>query len=138
MIRRPPRSTRTDTLFPYTTLFRSDRVKGGKWNGDVTLSNGMRDRAPAELGEGLGLRAGSDPVWRRTWRSVYQRRDPISRSLQNLDRRCYPAPEFLQSGGGYEQAPAARIPRRHGRCAGIPKDRKRVVRGKRVSGRVKM
>src|SRR3546814_5159674 len=27
MIRRPPRSTRTDTLFPYTTLFRSDREK---------------------------------------------------------------------------------------------------------------
>src|SRR3546814_3737092 len=26
MIRRPPRSTRTDTLFPYTTLFRSDRA----------------------------------------------------------------------------------------------------------------
>src|SRR3546814_15333857 len=25
MIRRPPRSTRTDTLFPYTTLFRSPR-----------------------------------------------------------------------------------------------------------------
>src|SRR3546814_8087250 len=24
MIRRPPRSTRTDTLFPYTTLFRAD------------------------------------------------------------------------------------------------------------------
>src|SRR3546814_1856669 len=24
MLRRPPRSTRTDTLFPYTTLFRSD------------------------------------------------------------------------------------------------------------------
>src|SRR3546814_17142350 len=28
MIRRPPRSTRTDTLFPYTTLFRSDRRAG--------------------------------------------------------------------------------------------------------------
>src|SRR3546814_5644217 len=28
MIRRPPRSTRTDTLFPYTTLFRSDRQAG--------------------------------------------------------------------------------------------------------------
>src|SRR3546814_7446807 len=27
MIRLPPRSTRTDTLFPYTTLFRSTRVK---------------------------------------------------------------------------------------------------------------
>src|SRR3546814_3898509 len=29
MIRRPPRSTRTDTLFPYTTLFRSAPV--GAW-----------------------------------------------------------------------------------------------------------
>src|SRR3546814_8129569 len=28
MIRRPPRSTRTDTLFPYTTLFRSVTVMG--------------------------------------------------------------------------------------------------------------
>src|SRR3546814_2932743 len=28
MIRRPPRSTRTDTLFPYTTLFRSVRNPG--------------------------------------------------------------------------------------------------------------
>src|SRR3546814_6565467 len=28
MIRRPPRSTRTDTLFPYTTLFRSNRDVG--------------------------------------------------------------------------------------------------------------
>src|SRR3546814_12477480 len=28
MIRRPPRSTRTDTLFPYTTLFRSMRNHG--------------------------------------------------------------------------------------------------------------
>src|SRR3546814_4141947 len=27
MIRRPPRSTRTDTLFPYTTLFRSPRCR---------------------------------------------------------------------------------------------------------------
>src|SRR3546814_4949632 len=27
MIRRPPRSTRTDTLFPYTTLFRSVRAR---------------------------------------------------------------------------------------------------------------
>src|SRR3546814_21053875 len=29
MIRRPPRSTRTDTLFPYTTLFRSGVRAGG-------------------------------------------------------------------------------------------------------------
>src|SRR3546814_16848055 len=36
MIRRPPRSTRTDTLFPYTTLFRS--VEGGF----VELLRGLR------------------------------------------------------------------------------------------------
>src|SRR3546814_8055437 len=30
MIRRPPRSTRTDTLFPYTTLFRSIRGSSAK------------------------------------------------------------------------------------------------------------
>src|SRR3546814_12035917 len=29
-IRRPPRSTRTDTLFPYTTLFRSQRHAAGR------------------------------------------------------------------------------------------------------------
>src|SRR3546814_2068909 len=29
MIRRPPRSTRTDTLFPYTTLFRSNLAEDG-------------------------------------------------------------------------------------------------------------
>src|SRR3546814_10277790 len=29
MLRRPPRSTRTDTLFPYTTLFRSPRCSRG-------------------------------------------------------------------------------------------------------------
>src|SRR3546814_11500282 len=32
MIRRPPRSTRTDTLFPYTTLFRAPHVDcRGRW-----------------------------------------------------------------------------------------------------------
>src|SRR3546814_14925846 len=35
MIRRPPRSTRTDTLFPYTTLFRSVDFEGQK--GEVTI-----------------------------------------------------------------------------------------------------
>src|SRR3546814_5322196 len=40
MIRRPPRSTRTDTLFPYTTLFRSYQVS---FNADyeTALSNSI-------------------------------------------------------------------------------------------------
>src|SRR3546814_8394650 len=36
MIRRPPRSTRTDTLFPYTTLFRSAHLHDG---GDMRWSD---------------------------------------------------------------------------------------------------
>src|SRR3546814_6698278 len=40
MIRRPPRSTRTDTLFPYTTLFRSwmDRLLAPDTKGDPALA----------------------------------------------------------------------------------------------------
>src|SRR3546814_4995147 len=34
MIRRPPRSTRTDTLFPYTTLFRSRTDEGRGRDGE--------------------------------------------------------------------------------------------------------
>src|SRR3546814_6778286 len=35
MIRRPPRSTRTDTLFPYTTLFRSNVSPEGRFQSHV-------------------------------------------------------------------------------------------------------
>src|SRR3546814_12514706 len=35
MRRRPPRSTRTDTLFPYTTLFRSQVLVGGREDAHV-------------------------------------------------------------------------------------------------------
>src|SRR3546814_6226711 len=43
MLRRPPRSTRTDTLFPYTTLFRSTPAAVGEigeivCRGDVVMS----------------------------------------------------------------------------------------------------
>src|SRR3546814_4080232 len=40
MVRRPPRSTRTDTLFPYTTLFRS--VREARWsNGDKVTAEAV-------------------------------------------------------------------------------------------------
>src|SRR3546814_1019118 len=39
MIRRPPRSTRTDTLFPYTTLFRS--TKGGQPTAVLLLATAL-------------------------------------------------------------------------------------------------
>src|SRR3546814_18790072 len=66
MIRRPPRSTRTDTLFPYTTLFRS-------WQG---LNLGLRDVAALTevLVEGarLGLDLGDAALLARyqRWRGL--------------------------------------------------------------------
>src|SRR3546814_4629501 len=51
MIRRPPRSTRTDTLFPYTTLFRSDgrdvvheleTISGGVVTADLAFTDLLR------------------------------------------------------------------------------------------------
>src|SRR3546814_2301996 len=52
MIRRPPRSTRTDTLFPYTTLFRSarrERAPAPHWDDrdhHHRLGGGGRARLP--------------------------------------------------------------------------------------------
>src|SRR3546814_3929443 len=45
MIPRPPRSTRTDTLCPYTTLFRSGRVDGLVHDREIQ-SVALGDRAP--------------------------------------------------------------------------------------------
>src|SRR3546814_11809752 len=39
MIRRPPRSTRTDTLFPYTTLFRSRKSTLDDYTDEIASSN---------------------------------------------------------------------------------------------------
>src|SRR3546814_7089459 len=47
MIRRPPRSTRTDTLFPYTTLFRS----AGQPHGE----DAVRHRPALTIGVQVGL-----------------------------------------------------------------------------------
>src|SRR3546814_5442064 len=89
MIRRPPRSTRTDTLFPYTTLFRSGGVSQDERRDD-------RARQAAEPGERatacrawLGERPARD---RRTHR---HRQRPPARSeehtseLQSLMRISY-------------------------------------------------
>src|SRR3546814_6577950 len=48
MIRRPPRSTRTDTLFPYTTLFRSHRRIE---RADAAPAGDARRRVVAAFGE---------------------------------------------------------------------------------------
>src|SRR3546814_1466508 len=84
MIRRPPRSTRTDTLFPYTTLFRSPRrvrraslsppqPEGGLFgHDDLCPRMGARD-ALAAREQGAGLRQGRLPAVPRRDRLDLQR-----------------------------------------------------------------
>src|SRR3546814_20515496 len=72
MIRRPPRSTRTDTLFPYTTLFRSEGAEENKaglsalmWNSLVaagfTLLTQMK-LAGAEVARWFAVGSGATGV----------------------------------------------------------------------------
>src|SRR3546814_14479906 len=57
MIRRPPRSIRTDTLFPYTTLFRScNYAQGSGEDAVISLDFGNMDG-------GFTLPGEADPVW---------------------------------------------------------------------------
>src|SRR3546814_2015872 len=54
MIRRPPRSTRTDTLFPYTTLFRSSQGKCS-FMAQLTLRNIRKSFGRSEVIRGIDL-----------------------------------------------------------------------------------
>src|SRR3546814_6517604 len=54
MIRRPPRSTRTDTLFPYTTLFRSG-VPAHVGQVDQAVDAAVQADEDAEVGDRLDL-----------------------------------------------------------------------------------
>src|SRR3546814_1269767 len=57
MIRRPPRSTRTDTLFPYTTLFRSiDRAgwAGREWRDALSRFDARQRRLAIEVAQDNG------------------------------------------------------------------------------------
>src|SRR3546814_4748321 len=52
MRRRPPRSTRTDTLFPYTTLFRSAQ---GRYDGLMALSKMLGSEMSDQMAYGMQL-----------------------------------------------------------------------------------
>src|SRR3546814_17027206 len=76
MIRRPPRSTRTDTLFPYTTLFRSLRWRlfdFGRVDAEVARAKGAEREAIAQF-RNAALRAAED-VERAVvaWRTARER-----------------------------------------------------------------
>src|SRR3546814_15390938 len=60
MIRRPPRSTRTDTLFPYTTLFRSFEVVVIGWN--LQRESWLIDRFPIKQWPAFGRHGAFDNI----------------------------------------------------------------------------
>src|SRR3546814_17026487 len=62
MIRRPPRSTRTDTLFPDTTRFRSQAVAAGRLGAEVSFITRLGRDAFAEIARQTWQRAGVTPA----------------------------------------------------------------------------
>src|SRR3546814_17865554 len=71
MILRPPRSTRTDTLFPYTTLFRSALLHGGRLDrGQVQAwaLNRFYYQSRIPMKDAAIVSRAEDPGLRRAWR----------------------------------------------------------------------
>src|SRR3546814_5235776 len=76
MIRRPPRSTRTDTLFPYTTLFRSIKARAADAEGDARRA-------------ALGYAAALDAAPANELVAIRTRSEEHTSELQSLMRISY-------------------------------------------------
>src|SRR3546814_4407163 len=88
MIRRPPRSTRTDTLFPYTPLYRSHWMPPAL-HVEHRLVGHQRPR-PSPLGRAFGERGGDiDPRQRRRRLGNGGRSEEHTSELQSLMRISY-------------------------------------------------
>src|SRR3546814_10708493 len=90
MIRRPPRSTRTDTLFPYTTLFRSGRRRNASARDRASFASRVACPwcPPFELLVWCSLvsvHSGRGPVLRR----IRERSEEHTSELQSLMRISY-------------------------------------------------
>src|SRR3546814_6733265 len=101
MIRRPPRSTRTDTLFPYTTLFRSDQPR------DLPRGRAGERAAGRSAGaaRGFGMTLMAAPGWLRAevvtlaWCWRLARRDGVAIGFTSHDR------DLIVGGLVYRAAP---------------------------------
>src|SRR3546814_4208643 len=98
MRRLPPRSTRTDTLFPYTTLFRSSRRADSGASGRAALP-ARKQRGVLLSGRGVGAGAGR-PVRARRYAALDVLR-AISSRAQRRDRA------LLADDGGQGRAERA-------------------------------
>src|SRR3546814_10172911 len=90
MVRRPPRSTRTDTLFPYTTLFRSPTAQREPSGSAIGAEPGIA--AVALVGEEIGAeefveRGGN--LRRLLFHHLAGRSEEHTSELQSLMRNSY-------------------------------------------------
>src|SRR3546814_16883087 len=92
MIRRPPRSTRTDTLFPYTTLFRSDPEY------DRAASRTMDNRAVWRRDRGTAEPCGHRSEYRdgRVCRGAIRPDLPVRRMRRPAAPRGWALPSMLR------------------------------------------
>src|SRR3546814_13375668 len=88
MIRRPPRSTRTDTLFPYTTLFRSNQVR-------LIIKKVAHNVPPIIIAAGDERSNAQRPIftgkqfWWRTIKPICEPGDLTSGKASGLDQRFH-------------------------------------------------
>src|SRR3546814_12492843 len=126
MIRRPPRSTRTDTLFPYTTLFRSRSYKSGGGESVTGLVQGLLGHFTADAHD--FLRAPEFVELADVARDLDHQLRRVERQLPARDLGLH---GVERARHGVDQADLG------GRIAPPPgepeHDRKSVVWGKRVS-----
>src|SRR3546814_19179673 len=81
MIRRPPRSTRTDTPFPYTTLFRSPAPVPRRSRRRASCARARRSAAPARSGKPPRSPGGWGPPPSRPFRAKRPARQAWRRAL---------------------------------------------------------
>src|SRR3546814_18359969 len=112
MIRRPPRSTRTDTLFPYTTLCRSRRRPRG-----VHVQRRLRRRAAAVPGGAAGKLSRSTRSAAFPLRSIPKKRLHLVLS-DRANRRDLTGPA-LPTGLRGECPPATKSEERRGGQEGV-------------------
>src|SRR3546814_7045500 len=94
MIRRPPRSTRTDTLFPYTTLFRSKNLRhrtaqrGRRIrDGDTGLAEGLHLRLRGALAPGDDRAGMAHPLARRRRDARHEADQRLAAAGSGVERR---------------------------------------------------
>src|SRR3546814_18748685 len=120
MIRRPPRSTRTDTLFPYTTLFRSRLVSVSAMQSDTTTKGQAASASRTLFASGrltAGLVAITHSALILPSPTLRKRSTAFSPGFVAMDGAAQKRPTVATFPGATSLSPASVAARQHGRAA---------------------